>query len=559
MKNCFFFCIFFACFFTNQNAFYAQAGDFEWVKQAGSSGNDQGLSIATDNNGNVYTTGCFEGSVDFDPGASVNTLTSLGILDVFIQKLDSDGNFVWAVRVGANSNDAGVSLTTDTSGNIYVTGYFTGTVDFDPGINTYNLVSEGNIDVFILKLNSNGDFAWANRVGGTGLDQGSAIEIDANNNIYTCGYFSDSVEFIQDTSSVNLSSYGSQDVYIQKMDTDGNIMWVKQIGGIEQDVARGIAFDSNANVYIIGNFNNTVDFDPGIAAYNLTSVGNADVFIEKLDPNGNFIFAKQMGGPQNDEGMSIQVDYQDNIISIGNFQSIADFNPGNQTNELTSLGNSDIFILKLNSSGNFTWVKRIGAGSNERGLSVTLDQGGNIYTTGYFSMTVDFDPGTGTSFLTSVANFDGFIQKLDSTGNFVFAKKFGNTDTDEVSDLSLDYIGNIYITGYFSMTVDFDPGTGTHDLTSSGGRDIFTLKLSGTLGISDFEQTPLNVFPDPASDVLYITLNNDSNVTMLDVSGKLIQPLFLKEGTTGVDVSHLSPGIYFIQSINTKTIRFIKQ
>lgn len=555
MKQSVFLCVFFASFFINKGVLYSQTGEFDWVKQSGSGNNEEGTSISVDHNGNVYSTGYFEGIVDFDPGTGVSNLASLGGRDIFIQKLDSDGNFVWAIRLGGTSNDVGVSLTTDNSGNVYTAGYFEETVDFDPGTSIQNLVSEGNADIFILKLNPNGDFVWANRNGGVGVDQSLSILIDSHDNLYSAGVFSD----IADFSGVSLTSLGGLDAYIQKLDLDGNHLWVKQMGGIDQDFAVDIASDSHANVYTTGSFTNTVDFNPGSGTSNLVSDGLADVFIQKLDTAGNFIWAKKIGGSGNDQGLSIQTDHLGNIISAGVFQNTVDFNPGNGISNLSAAGYDDVFIQKMDSTGNFIWAKKIGGVSHDRLKSVIVDQIGNIYSTGYFSQTVDFDPGTGTFNLTSISNFDGFIQKMDPNGNFILAKKIGSDGVDQVSAIDLDHLGNIYTTGYFSQTVDFDPGAGTFNLTSFGLNDHFVLKLTTTLGTADSEPVILSVFPNPTSDCLFITLNEEFDGTILDISGKIIQEFHLKAGTAVLNTDMLNPGIYFIQSGNTKPVQFMKQ
>ena len=169
---------------------YAQQANFEWAKSFGGTSTDQGYSIALDSSGNVYTTGRFQGTADFDPGAGTNNLTAQGDYDVFIQKLDPSGNFLWAKSFGGTSYDVGYSIALDASGNIYTTGLFGGTVDFDPGAGTNNLTAQGNFDVFIQKLDPSGNFLWAKSFGGTSYDVGYSIALDASGNIYTTGYFS---------------------------------------------------------------------------------------------------------------------------------------------------------------------------------------------------------------------------------------------------------------------------------------------------------------------------------------------------------------------------------
>ncbi len=185
-----------------------------------------------------------------------------------------------------------------------------------------------------------------------------------------------------------------------------------------------------------------------------------------------------MGGSDNDEGSSITVDGSGNVYTTGFFQGTADFDPGAGTTSLTSADSSDIFISKLDASGNFLWAKRMGETYEDRGRSIEIDGSGNVYTTGFFGGTADFDPGAGTSNLTSAGSSDIFISKLDASGNFLWAKRIGGTDIDWGLFIVVDSSDNVYTTGYFAGTADFDPGAGTTNLSVVGAWDVFISKLS---------------------------------------------------------------------------------
>src|SRR6185436_9596972 len=157
---------------------HAPAQILEWARSMGGTGVDFGHAIAVDNAGNVYSTGLFANTGDFDPGPGVFNLTSAGSWDIYIQKLDAAGIFQWAKRVGAAGDDRGLAIATD-GANVYLTGMFSLTVDFDPGAGTVNLTSAGTVDVFVMKVNASGNFVWANRFGGTGDDHGNSIALDA--------------------------------------------------------------------------------------------------------------------------------------------------------------------------------------------------------------------------------------------------------------------------------------------------------------------------------------------------------------------------------------------
>jgi hypothetical protein len=453
---------------------------YGWAKSIGGSSADIGYSTAVDSSGNVYTTGSFQGTVDFDPGAGVANLTSAGSTDIFVSKLDSNGNYVWAKSIGGVTADTGRSITLDSLGNFYTTGSFQGTVDFDPGVGTANLTSTGSDDIFISKLDSSGNYVWAKNVGGVSAEAGNSIAFDASGNVYTTGSFQGTVDFDPGAGTANLvSTAGNPDIFVSKLDSNGNYVWAKKMGGSFGDVGKFVALDVSGNVYTIGNFSFIdADFDPGAGTANLMSAGNTDIFVSKLDSNGNYVWAKSIGGGSTDEGYSTAVDSSGNVYAAGYFSNSADFDPGAGVANLTSAGSTDIFVSKLDSNGNYIWAKSIGGSSTDIGYSTAVDSSGNVYAAGYFSNSADFDPGAGVANLTSAGSTDIFVSKLDSNGNYIWAKSIGGSSTDIGNSTAVDSSGNVYTTGSFQDTADFDPGAGTANLTSAGSTDIFISKLA---------------------------------------------------------------------------------
>jgi len=532
---------------------FAQNPTFEWVKQMGGTSVDLVYSITTDINGNVYTTGSFFGTVDFDPGSGTSILYSTGRSDIFIQKLDSDGNFLWVKQIGGIDGDAGLSITTDVIGYVYITGRFELSADFDPGFGTSNLISVGEYDIFILKLDPGGNFIWAKQMGGTDNDYVQSITTDVNGNIYSTGKFQLTADFDPDSGTSNLISVGYSDIFIQKLDSDGNFLWAKQMGGWDDDAGLSIIIDVNGYVYTTGHFRGTVDFDPGIGTSSLTSAGFGDIFIQKLDSNGNFLWAKQMGGTWSALGNSITTDAIGNVYTTGYFRENVDFDPGPGSSILSSAGDGDIFIQKLDPNGNFLWVKQMGGIDRDNGESITVDTNGNVYTTGYFSGISDFDPGPGSSILSSAGDLDIFIQKLDPNGNFLWAKQMGGTDSDYGKSINIDAIGNVYTTGYFHGTGDFDPCAGMSSFTSVGISDIFIQKLSQNSmtglneGLNEISKKQTIVYPNPSTGKFTLDLGNvkAESVIIYDIRGKIV------ESISDVQIQsfdlNVSAGMYFMK------------
>lgn len=520
------------------------AQDFEWAKRIGGGNYDKGISIESDAFGNVYTTGTFEGTVDFDPGNGIYNLTSVGGTDIFVCKLDPSGNFGWVKQIAGVESDFSQDITIDASGNVYTTGYFMGSTDFDPGAGNYTLISLGNdYDSFVSKLDSAGNFVWAVQMGGAnGHNVGNSIALDNSGYVYTTGYFWGTSDFNPGPGSFNLTSKGDYDIFICKLDTLGNFVWAWQLGGPLCNISQSIAIDASGNVYTTGYFEGNVDFDPSTGNYVLTAKGGYDAYISKLNSSGNFVWAKQIGGPLFDVGNSIDIDNLGNVYTIGHFEGTADFDPGANNYNLTAIGGPDIYLSKLNASGNFVWAKQIGGTQYDAGLSIDLDASGGIYSTGYFSDTVDFDPGVGTCELISKGDYDIFISKLDASGNFEWVKQMGGPYYEICWAIDFNAYGYIYTTGVFRGTGDYDPGAGLYNLTSAGHEDIFIHKLCAPLA-------PANTTPNGN---LFICADNS---TTLNASGIGVLGWYSAE-TGGV---YLGGGSSYLTPVLTYTTTYYVQ
>jgi subtilisin-like proprotein convertase family protein len=388
--------------------------------------------------------------------------------------------FGFAMSAGGTNGDSGLAVTADAAGNIFETGNFEGTLDFDPGPGVYNLTSGGSCDVFVAKYSPSGALIWARRLGGANAEYGRGIVVAADGSVYTTGNFNGSADFDPGSGTYNLTSAGLSEIFVSKLDSAGNFVWARRQGGSGTDAGENIALASDGSICITGTFQGTADFDPAASGtYNLTSVGNYDVFITKLDSAGNFVWACGTGGTNYDYATGIAVASDGSVYATGYYQDTVDFDPGTGSFPLTSVGGRDFFVLKLNSTGSFVWAKSMGGTGSDTCLDIALGPDGGVYTTGYFSGTADFDPGPGTFNLSGTG---AFISKLDSQGNFVWARELGGTSSTTAEAIAVTADGYVYTTGYFYETADFDPGVGTFNLQSAGNSDIFISKLdsSGT-------------------------------------------------------------------------------
>lgn len=373
----------------------------------------------------------------------------------------------------------GMAIETDTIGNVYSVGIFTGTVDFDPGPGVYNF-TPSSTDVYISKLDASGNFLWAKQLTGPFGTLSRSFSLDKDLNIYVTGTFQATVDFDPGPGIFNLNANGTADIFILKLTTNGDFVWAKQIGG-PSIIAESLSSvtDAAGNIYFTGNYRGAMDFDPGPGNFTLTSTAGTfrDAYVCKLDAAGNFAWAVSVGAGEQDHAIAISADRSDNIYVTGFFRTTVDFDPGPGVFNLVSAGLEDMFILKLNAAGNFTWARSVGGTANDQMFKVVVDEAGNIYTTGFYRGTADFDPGPAVYNLTSAGSDAIFVLKLDATGNFSWAKSMGGPGFNNLGySITLDRLGNVYTTGSFAGPADFDPGPGTYMMNSSG-IDLFISKL----------------------------------------------------------------------------------
>ncbi|MFA6151359.1 MAG: SBBP repeat-containing protein [Chitinophagaceae bacterium] len=533
---------------------YAQAPTCQWARNSGGSLSTNGQSVAVDLAGNVYTIGFFTGATDFNPGTGTTTLTSAGNEDIYISKLDASGNFVWAKSFGGKGADMGYSIYVDGGGNVYATGSFEDTSDFDPGSGIIKLSSAGGSDVFVLKLDASGNVIFANRAGGKGKDMGQSIYANSKGSFIT-GLFSDTADFDPAGSAPKLASKGETDVFILKFEIPGTYSWVKQIGGMYEDEAQAIATDSAGNVYTAGWFNGSVDFNPGAGDYYMASVAVRDGFLSKLDPSGNFTYAKIVGGKGFDGIQSISIDGNHNIYAIGYFSGYVDFNTGPGDFYLNSGASTGLFILKLDKTGNFLWAKSFNATLPSHGNLCATDVAGHLYLTAYFTGVMTIETPVGP--LTSLGADDFFILKMSPSGKYTYAVNIGGKGYDNSFGIATDRSNNVFVTGNFAGAVDFDPGTTNTVLSStiSGGSDAFMVKYSNfplTLKESSI-QSNIRIYPNPASDILKVEIpdaGQNTSIEVINVLGVVMEEYKHAGAINSLDFNSFAPGIYFIKVKN---------
>ncbi len=494
----FLFCMFLSSFT------FAQVPDFLWAKQALDTESSATHNVALDDNGNIYATGGFQGTVSFD---SI-TFTSIGVgANLYIVKYDSLGNVLWAVHDGTGSGNAyGKDIFVDPLGNIYITGDFHGTATF--GSTTLSISNNALAGLFVVKYNAAGTLQWAVHGECTSTIGVTSIARDLSGNLYITGHFSDTATF----GSTVLTNY-ALNVFVVKYNSAGTVQWGVK-GGPTFYPANGvdIAIDLSGNIYVTGYFSQGSAI---FGTFTLPNSGSADLFVVKYDPSGTVLWAVKGGGALSDRGASIDLDGIGNIYVAGMFEGFALF--GSTT--LSSNGNDDILVVKYNSSGAVLWANNFGGSLDEWASVIKTDGSGNSYIIGEFWGSINF----GSTAFTSSGNRDVLVAKLDSLGNELWAVKAGGLLHDWGQGIAIDINGELYITGWFDGSANF----GNFNLSaSSGTTSSYIARLSFNknykLGLYSKKNDPANyngTFLDDALTFLENSISANTNTFKICADG----------------------------------------
>lgn len=461
---------------------FSQAQEFEWVNNFGSEYGDIATSIISTSDAYVYVGGVFAGTVDLDPGPGISNVTAVDQNDVFIARYKSNGDFIAGVSFGSVGVDF-LSCLSASSDRILAGGYFAGTADFDPGVGTYNLVSNGGKDGFMVVLDTNFTLIQAKSFGAGGNDEVKDVILDGND-AYITGEFYGTVQFgdPSEEESDTLTSQGDSDIFFSRINVTSGHQWTKRIGGTADDHIS--AFDLfNSNFYFTGQFQRTVDFDPSSNTDNLSSVLNSDDgYVLKLTHNGEYVWAKRIGSNINidDKGVDIKVDASGGVYITGLFGGVCDFDFSSGTNNLTPLGGKDIFLCKLDTNAGYVWAGGIGTSSSDYVQSLALDNSGNPYITGFFVGTIDFDPSSGIHNVASYTNSynSAYMAKYTTGGALDWVESFGGLGNVTPYAIYVDGGDAVYTSGTYLGTIDFDQGSGVTQHTAVGANDIYIHKMS---------------------------------------------------------------------------------
>ena len=385
------------------------------------------------------------------------TIISCGSSDDGSTSTDNTTTSPWTKQLGTSSSDGGSGVTTDSSGNVYVTGYTLGGLDGN--------TNSGSYDMFLVKYNSSGTKQWTKQLGSSGWDWGNGVTTDSSGNIYVTGYTNGGLDGNTNSGGEldENTNKGPTDMFLVKYDSSGTKQWTKQLGTSKGDYGRSVTTDSSDNIYLTGSTWGGLDGN--------TNLADNDIFLVKYNSSGTRQWTKQLGTTYTDYGLGVITDSSGNIYVTGEIGAGLDGN--------TYLGDFDIFLVKYNSSGTKQWTKQLGTSSSDSGNGVTTDSSGNIYVTGSTGGGLDGNTNYGNDcsvppgFWNSINNCsDIFLVKYNSSGTKQWTKQLGTSSGDYGNDVTTDSSGNIYVTGSTNGGLDGN--------TNSGSYDIFIVKYNSS-------------------------------------------------------------------------------
>ena len=542
----------------------AQAPGYMWAKSAQGTSWDYPYNMCKDPSGNnIITGGFYSRTITFGSYTLINK-DSTGISeDFFVVKYDSSGNVVWAKSAGGNTDDAGEGVSTDAAGDIFVAGIFASDSITFGAITLTNSATDGSDDAFIAKYDSSGNVIWVKRAGGTSYDACEGICVDASGNAIIVGWFQSPSITFGSTTLICSTVYGN--IFMAKYDPAGNVLWAKREAGDSYDYAYKVTSDAGKNIYVAGAFESD-SITLGATTLLLTAwsmAGTGDAFLAKYDSLGNVLWAKKGGGTDEDVAFGISLDPTGNVLITGTFASLTcTFG----ATPLVNSGSDDIFLVKYSSSGNLIWAKGLGGSGYEEVANLAIDASGNCFLAGQFSSpSLTFGSSTLTN-TSTIGYSDVLVVKYDSSGNPLWAKNAGGASSDYALGITLDASGNPTVTGSFgSTTIVFGSTILTNASTGGDTTDIFIFKLGNLTGTMELENNNIiKIYPNPTNGVFNLVISNPTKParpaggnTIIEIYNSLGALVLSKQTSTEqntIELTDQANGLYFVKVMSDNKI-----
>jgi hypothetical protein len=511
----------------------------EWATGTQGKGGVETHEVDFDSEGNVYSVGDFNDTIDLDPSDEEYILEckfdpALGYgLDGYIQKMDKHGNHLWAYRFGSFRSDSFSSIVVDDENNLYVLGYFSDTVDFDLKETVHEIATPGTHAGCVIKYDEDANLLWTYIF--EPLHRLYGITHDSEGNVYITG------------------ETNTQYIFIAKLSPSGTLVWAHEFG---EDSAWGLALDCDAenNIYISGKITDVVDFDPSDEEYIEGEPSQIRTFILKLTSDGNLVWVKSINLSHMDV-TNLEISPDGLVCIVGEIHGAGDIDPGIEVFNINVVG-LRLFAYTLNLDGEFEWIRyarNTEGGSKAFSLECNEDE---IFVTGTFSKELELlasdESPVGIS-VTGIVGFDGFIYRLKTNGDLISLHGFGGELGDKGNCISLDEDGSLYTCGYFQDTCNIDPYGDGFDLIRDVGYShsgyIQKIDLTESADIIQTNTTyKIEIYPNPFQKDLFIE-SFDAQITsarIVSVNGQEVSAFANLQGLSHLNLEELPLGIYFL-------------
>ncbi|MES2557908.1 MAG: gliding motility-associated C-terminal domain-containing protein [Bacteroidota bacterium] len=517
----------------------------QWGKNTLSEYANEALDIEIDANGNNYVTGYITGETAFSTNVSQTSAAGNG--DIYVAKYAPNGQLVWIKQFGGNFSDRGYDLTIDHNQDIVVTGQFFGQVDF--GVNSLTSSSNSK-DIFLLKLDPTGTVVWARKEGGTMAENAYGVTIDQQNNVLLTGQFQGTATIAGQTVTSLIDPVTflpSFDLFLSKYDANGNPLWLKTGLADYEDRGLAVATDANNNVFVTGQFSDTLVLAGQTFNNDAYNVG----FLAKFNPAGQLQWMNTLRA-----GMVIPYDLEvnsvDEVVLTGDFLGNMVYFDAGGLHNITNPYDRQIFVLKTTNNGNYIWDESFGSDSDVSARSVSIDSQKDIFVTGYFKCDFTQFQETDDAIFNSVGYKDPYLIKFSNSGSLVYAKQLGGKMDDEGHGVAVYTTNEPIICGSYSKDLMFmrdQTQTYTEDIDQFGLLSYWTepshLYLQGDSTRNSFllktidQQTPdLNHYFLPSTDSLLGQINGGIDTAHFCVDGTLY--------SDPLTYNHLGPSYHYL-------------
>jgi hypothetical protein len=547
---------------------YTSAQNYQWAFPIGVGQETFPEAMVLDNSGNPIIVGGIGGNVDFDPGAGSVQHPPQGGDDIFVAKYDANMNHTWSFRLGSWNVDRALSVQVDAQNNVYITGSFKQTVDFDPGSGVTELIGGSASSSFVAKYDQNGAFLWVNHIPQQSI--GYDIFLDAAGDVYVVGEFGGTVDFDPTAGTYELISVANVDGFISKYSSAGAWQWAKQLEGNQSKITC-IRQLSSGELIIGGEFTGTTDFDPDLTGTQVMTSGTTDIFFGAYDTDGELLWVKQLASEQGGWGVinDLEINSQNQIHLFGEVFGTINTDPNGIAHVTAQGSNGDVLLAQYNATGALQWSFNVGANVDDGGNDISIDADDYIYATGFCDPgpfpTIDLDPSANNSNTSSTTN-SGFMAIYSSSSTFVWAETIeGQNAYAQGQGLMSDENGHMYAYGKFGVENDFDYGPGDATLIGfSNDGCIYLAKYDDyILSITPAKkELSIKLYPNPTTARVAIEVNDQAvaAISLFDAMGRLVRSYPTDIRT--IDLAEYDNGIYLI-SIDTddgsQSYRVVKQ